>query len=123
MRLAFIVDVPPLGTNNAYHTNMGRWYKDKKMVHWEEAELWKIKAVLLHRKHHLLRFPIECQLVYSYNRRPMPDIDSKIKPVLDLFQKAGIYKNDNEIMKLTVIKQLVTSSPQLYAQFYSQNAL
>lgn len=85
--------------------------------------MWKIKQILRHRKHNVFRFPIECQLTYSYADKRKHDIDGKIKPVLDLFQRAGLYKDDNEITKLTVIKQVVVSSPQLFVRFSSQNAL
>lgn len=100
---SIILDLPPTGTNHAYHTNNGRWYKDDKISVWEKAQLYKLKGVRKPPQ----AFPDELTVSIGFfdKDKRRRDIDGRIKFVLDLLQKAGFYKDDCLITNLIVSKR------------------
>lgn len=105
----FILPLPPIGTNNAYHSGKGHWYKDSKVKEWEEECLWKLKKkVKLTDKEFIT---VNIGFYFGDHRRR--DIDSLIKFTLDLGTKAGFYKDDSLITDLIVSKRIDSKKPRL----------
>lgn len=110
-----ILELPPTGTNHAYHTNNGRWYKDSKISVWEDAQLYKLK----HTKPVQIRPEGLCVNIGFYDAdKRRRDIDGRIKFVLDLLQKAGFYKDDSLITDLFVSKRYSKEDPHLEVSVY-----
>ncbi len=114
--LNYTIPLPPSGTNNAYHTGRaGNWYKDDNVKAWEKLCLWKLKGKVKKVKYtHWLCVDI----CFVFGDRRRRDIDSKIKFCLDLFQKAGAYKDDSEITDLNVHKRIDIGNPRMEIQIY-----
>ncbi len=98
--MRFTLPIPPTGTNNGYHTNQGRWYKDSKLVNWETECLYLLKG-----KVHLLEGAVSVKIVFVDKDKRRRDIDGRIKPVLDLLTKAGVYPDDQFVTHLEVWKE------------------
>ena len=108
--------LPPSGVNNAYHTGKGgRWYKDKDVKDWEEECLWLLKPIKKWTKFNKGVVIVNIQFYFPNNRF---DIDSKIKFVLDMLQKAGAYQNDREVTQLWVVKHIDKKNPHMKVQVY-----
>lgn len=100
--------IPPVSTNHGYHTSGGRWYKDKKLTDWEEECLWILKN---HTKFIKEEYSVVINFYFGNKRKN--DIDGRIKPVLDLLQKAGFYPDDSLITELRVSKRYDKENPRL----------
>lgn len=100
--------IPPLSTNHGYHTSGGRWYKDKKLTGWEEECLWVLKK---EQKKVQEQYSVGIWFYFGNKRRN--DIDGRIKPVLDLLQKAGFYLDDSLVTSLVVKKSYDKENPRV----------
>jgi crossover junction endodeoxyribonuclease RusA len=105
--MKIIISMCPTGTNHAYHTNGGRWYKDKKVKNWEEECLLELKGktVLVNKA-----WP---EIWFYFGNKRKNDIDGRLKAVLDLMQKAGLVKDDSEIMDATLHKRFDKENPRI----------
>lgn len=110
----FVLPLPPLGTNDGYHTNKGRWFKDPKVKRWEEECLWLLKGKVKAVK----RDGVGVNIGFYYPDKLRRDIDGRIKFVLDLFTKAGAYKDDSLVTDLIVAKRLDKNHPRLEVEIY-----
>jgi|WetSurMetagenome_2_1015567.scaffolds.fasta_scaffold01987_3 Holliday junction resolvase RusA-like endonuclease len=98
---------PPL--NATYRYGNGKYYKVAKVRDWEDETGWMIKKQL--KKHKILEGDIYIS-IYMYLKRDR-DIDSSIKPVLDLLQKLKIYDNDSQITFMNVTKEFDKKNPRM----------
>lgn len=100
--------IPPLSTNHGYHTSYGRWYKDRKLVDWERECLLILDGYTndIHQEYAV-------DMWFFYGNKRKNDIDGRIKPVLDILQKAGFYKDDSLVTDLTVRKRYDKENPRL----------
>lgn len=103
--------IPPMSTNHAYHTQQGRWYKDEKMIEWEKESLWKLKGNTFH-----VTTWCAVSIQFSFGNKRKNDIDGRIKPILDLLEKAGVYKNDSMVTELHVYKDYDKENPRVVIQ-------
>ena len=101
--MIFVLPLPP-STNHGYHTSKGRWYKDEKVITWENECLWILKK----EKIRPIKGKVSVLIHYVFPDNRKRDIDGKIKFILDLLTKAGVYKDDNQVTKLIVSKQIET---------------
>lgn len=91
----------PTGINHTYHTNHGKWYKDKKVKDWEEECLWILKK---DRSKVIVDFFIVSMWFYFNNKRKN-DIDGRIKACLDLLERAKFIENDSQVTDLIIRKR------------------
>jgi Holliday junction resolvase RusA-like endonuclease len=77
-----------------------RSYITKEGKAWFEEAGYMLKAQCKRKK------PIEtpCEMWVILHTARIQDVDNVLKPILDLFQKQGIIKNDNLIYKLDIEK-------------------
>lgn len=111
--MIYTLPLPPSGTNNAYHTSNGKWYKDRDIVLWERECLY-----MLRKKVDLLTGGITVNIGFYFPDNRRRDIDGKIKFVLDLCQKAGFYVDDSEVVNLIVSKRIDKNNPRLEMEVY-----
>jgi len=98
--------LPPLSTNHGYHVAGGRFYKDKRLKDWEEECLGILKPFV---KKVQVNYAVS--IVFYFGNKRKNDIDGKIKPILDLLQKAGFYPDDSLVTELHVVKEYDTVNP------------
>ena len=107
----------PPGVNKMYRFNRstGIMYKTREAKEWEEECLWKLKS---RRKSSYS--PTDRVLVSILFHFPFPehghkkqDIDGGIKATLDMLQRAEIYKNDEQVDHLMVVKEYVKENPRM----------
>lgn len=106
--MIYNLPLPPTGINHAYHTNNGRWFKDHKLHDWEEESLYKLRGKIKPTEGQ-----VQIDLTFYDKDKRRRDIDGRIKPVLDLFQKAGLYLDDNLIIDLIVHKRYDKDNPRI----------
>jgi len=105
--MIFTIDLP-VPTNRAYATNRGRWYKTAECKAWEIKAGWVIKQSWK-KKPLEGRVVVDIWFIFKDDRR---DIDGGIKPVLDLLQRQGVYKNDRQVWDMPVHKRFDKEFPR-----------
>lgn len=100
--------LPPVSTNHGYHTSGGRWYKDKRLADWEEECLW-----LLKKEEKKIQERYSVGIWFYFGNKRKNDIDGRIKPVLDLLQKADFYPDDSLVVDLEVHKRYDKENPRI----------
>ncbi len=90
----------PETTNHSYATNRGRWYKTGKAKAWEELAWYEIKK----QNKLKLQFTDNVMVSMEFFLKRDRDVDGGIKPVLDILQKAGVYKNDSQVQVVSAEK-------------------
>ena len=106
--MKFSLPLPPSGVNHAYATSGGRWYKVKKLHDWEEDCLWQLKGKITPQIG-----PVALRIIFVDGDRRKHDVDSRIKFVLDLLEKATLYPDDNMVNKLHVYKKYDKNDPHV----------
>ena len=115
--MKFILPLPP-GINQTYGVKVEKaqknefaLYKKRKVRDWEKEAGWEIKRQTRpkDRKFSLKHFRVDLMVYYSREI----DIDAPVKVTLDLFEKMGIYKNDRQVKKLSIIKAQDIKYPRL----------
>lgn len=99
--MIFELEIPPT-LNHTYRVGRGGvFYKDAK------ASVWMRYAVLTTQSHHkaiqTITGPCYVGIIMILKRDR--DIDSSLKMSLDALQKAGVMKNDSQIVHLNVKKE------------------
>lgn len=86
----------------------GHFYKKQEAKNWTQKCGWSIKK-------DIPKEPLEGHLRVSINMflKFDRDIDSSLKASLDLLQEMGFYKNDSQIIHLTVAKFSTKDDPRL----------
>ena len=103
----FVLPLPET-TNAIYRSSNRHWYTSSKHKDWFN------KAGMMVKVHWGNQKPIKGSLsveILLYLKRDR-DIDGSIKPILDLFQKLGVYENDKNIRQLTVYKIMDKKNPK-----------
>lgn len=72
----------------------GRRYRDDAV-----ADVWQAIG-----KPKTMRGRIELHIVVHPRDRRSIDIDNRIKPTMDMLAHAGVYENDSQVDKLTVVR-------------------
>jgi Holliday junction resolvase RusA-like endonuclease len=101
----------PETTNHAYATAQGRWYKTVKQKAWENEAGYLVMSKW--DKKPLKGFIGMTIDLYLKRDR---DIDGSIKPILDLFQRLGIYANDRNVTELLVEKFIDKKKPRVFVE-------
>lgn len=98
--MKFILPMPP-GINRTYGVNLeqnGRMYKKKTVTDWEEDAMYSIILQWKGRREPLKgNVQVGINWFYKVDR----DIDAGLKVLLDVFQKANVYKNDGQVRRIT----------------------
>ena len=94
----------PETTNSTYRTGKNGWYKSKKAQQWEREAFFILKA----NKVKLFERDVAVTILMHLKRER--DIDSCLKPLLDVLQKAGVYTDDKQVTNLFVQK-VIDSQP------------
>ena len=90
----------PPSVNAMYKRGRGYGlYKSKEAKEWVTECLWLLKK---NRKKFGGKVDVEIHFFFKRDS----DIDNRIKPLLDLFQEAGVYKNDKQVYSIYVGKNL-----------------
>lgn len=92
----------PTPTNNAYATSRGRWYKPPKIKAWEDEALWEIKKQWNTYGNQRMLGDVAVMIDWHIVRER--DVDGAIKPILDIFERAGVYKNDSQVQMVIARK-------------------
>jgi len=104
----YIIPLPPTGINHSYGTNKGHWYKVAKLHKWEATCLEILKDHIL---------PTEglvgVSIAFFDGDKRKRDIDGRIKSILDLFTKAGLYQDDSLVVHLEVWKKYDKENPRV----------
>lgn len=116
--LLFTLPLPPTGTNHAYHTSRGRWYKDQRIVDWENECLMLLLGGVQKIDYTSI---LVVNIGFYFGDKRKHDIDGRIKFVLDLFEKAGAYGNDSEVTDLIVSKRFDKADPRMQVEIYAGN--
>lgn len=95
----FVLPLPET-TNHSYLSGRHGWYKSTKAAAWEQKAAWIVKTTY---KEEIIDEEDVIVRIYFYIKYRR-DIDGGIKPVLDLLQRQGIYKNDSQVTSLYVKK-------------------
>ncbi len=91
----------PPAINRMYKTTrFGGFYKSKEAKDWVTSALWEIKRQC--KAIQKLTGPLYVGLTY-FNKRDR-DIDSMLKPTLDVLEESGLIENDMNIQHLNVKK-------------------
>lgn len=104
----FNLPLPPTGVNHAYSTNKGRWFKVKKLHDWENKCLQ-----YLYDKITPTSGSVCLKIIFYDGDKRKRDIDGRIKSILDLFQKAGLYIDDSLVYHLEVFKNYDKENPRV----------
>lgn len=104
----YTLPLPPTGTNNAYHTNKGRWFKDSKVHKWEKECLLLLQPQIIPTTG-----PVFLKIKFYDKDKRRRDIDGRIKSTMDLFQKAGLYVDDCLVDHLEVWKEYDKENPRV----------
>jgi Holliday junction resolvase RusA-like endonuclease len=113
----FVLPLPPTGVNHMYHRSAhGGIFRDAKVKAWEEECIWKLKK---EKRVEPDERGMLCVVIALYlgNKRKT-DIDGRIKPVLDMLERAGIYENDVLVSDLIVSKHIDIENPRLEVEVY-----
>ena len=98
----------PPSINATYRSGLGsRWYKAPTARIWENLACG---TIMESGKPKTILGGVEVS-IFMYCKRDR-DIDSGIKIVLDLLEKARIIKNDRQVMKLNVFKGYDADRPR-----------
>ena len=84
------------------------------MHDWETLWLWKLKG----KVHAVRKEFCQVNIGFFYADWRKHDIDSRIKPILDLFEKLGAYKNDNVVTGMIVTKGYDKKNPRAEVSVY-----
>jgi Holliday junction resolvase RusA-like endonuclease len=110
--MKFTLSMPP-GINKTYGvTRKGKipFYKKPAVRDWEYSAGWEVKRQWKGRKIAMTgNLLITIVFYYRHNR----DIDAGIKVLLDLFQRMGVYKNDQQITEMAVSKEPDLERPRV----------
>lgn len=113
--MKFTLSMPP-GINKTYGvTRKGKipFYKKPVVREWENEAGWEVKRQWKGRKIAMTgELSVEVIFFYKYNR----DIDGGLKVLLDLFQRSGVYANDQQIIELIVHKKQDLLKPRVEVQ-------
>lgn len=94
----------PPSINHVYgYTSRGgfaRSYITKEGKVWFEESAYKLKSQ--YKKRTPITTP--CEIWIELHTCRIQDVDNILKPILDLLQKTGVVKNDNQFYKLDVEK-------------------
>ena len=115
-----ILPLPPVGINHAYlprKTKKSGYYRKRELKDWEDECLWllkkkKVKPVKIQESGNL------CVNLCFYYENNRIDIDSRIKFVLDVLERSGLYANDRQITDLIVAKRIVKEEPRVEIEVY-----
>lgn len=99
--------IPPSINSMYSQSRSGHRFKTSQAKKWDAGALWALKKVK-----ERYDCPVEVA-IYFYFEDKRPDIDSKIKCLLDVFQKAGILKNDRLVYSLLVTKDFDKLNPRV----------
>lgn len=97
---------PPL--NQIYRHVGNRVYKTTEARNWEQEAYYKIRS---HWKKEPLETPVYFGISTFVNRDR--DIDGSLKLTMDIFETAGVYKNDAQVEHLNVKKFKDKENPRL----------
>jgi Holliday junction resolvase RusA-like endonuclease len=101
---------PPL--NSLYRHGRRGVYKIAKAREWENEVLFMVMGKYRgygKDKHLLGNIKMDMVMYLKRDR----DIDSSLKLVLDVFEKAGVYENDKQVVDLHVIKAMDKGNPRI----------
>lgn len=96
------LSLPPT-LNHTYKVGRGRFYKDKKVIDWEDQTEWMIKQQRLHGVK-IPKLTGEIKAYINMFLKRDRDIDSSLKLVLDTLARMGFYENDRQVVRIEVTK-------------------
>ncbi len=97
----------PPSINAMYKRGRGHsFYKTEEAKDWTTECLW-----LLKKNRKKCKGNVDVSLTFYFKRES--DIDNRIKPLLDLFQEAGILENDKQVYSLLVNKKNDKKNPRV----------
>ncbi len=103
----------PVSINAMYPSSRtGRRYKSEAAKIWEQDCLFQLLTVK-RPKNKITTLYIE----FVFNNMRRNDIDNKIKPTLDMLQKAGFLQDDSQIMELHVYKSFDKEKPEIRIEY------
>lgn len=104
MQQTYEMTLPWVPSANTYYRRSGRHiHLSRKGREFKTSVAASLKAMGLHNELicHRLRVRIE---LHPPNRRKF-DIDNRIKPLLDALQHGGLFADDEQVDRLTVIRR------------------
>lgn len=110
-----VLPMPPSNINHMYsRSKFGGVFKNTDIAKWELICRSKInnKEKLKTKETYCVNIGL-----YHDNKRKN-DIDSKIKIVLDMLQKAGVFENDSQVSDLIVAKRYDKEKPRCEVSVY-----
>lgn len=105
--ITYILPLPET-TNNAYRSSGRHWYKSEKAKAWEDTAGYLVSSAW-DKKQFTDNVSVEIYIHVNRDR----DIDGSLKPILDLFQRIGVYKNDKQVKKMMVEKSQDKLNPRV----------
>jgi len=91
-----LIEIKSLSVNQCWQ---GRRYKTDDYKSYEEEMLIRLP------KHEMIEGNIGIDIEFGFSSHySVRDIDNNIKPLLDILEKKGYFKNDNQISEMTVKK-------------------
>lgn len=91
------VNIRPISVNECWQ---GRRFKTKLYADYERSVL-----LLLPKPERIYEGNLEVEIVFYFKHPKKRDVDNGVKPALDLLQKRGYFKNDNQIVSLIARKE------------------
>lgn len=81
--------------------------KSDKALQYEEVALWQLKTIVARHKPFIVPVAVEITIFYPDHRQ---DLDPSL--ILDVMQKAGIYKNDRLVEEMHLFRQIDKLNPR-----------
>lgn len=91
------VDIRPISANECWQ---GRRFKSRLYSDYEKSVL-----LMLPKPEKMYTGELEIEIVFYFKYPKKRDVDNGVKPALDLLQKRGYFKNDNQIVSLIARKE------------------
>ena len=102
----------PISTNNLYRHIGNRVYMTQKGKDLKEQYAWEIYS----QEKETFDGLVEVEITYYFGNRRKNDIDNFSKVILDSITDAGIWEDDSQIAKMTIIKKYDKENPRIEIQ-------
>ena len=97
------------------------WFMYKK--YWDYINL-QVKEILKRNRSEKIKMrtnDITCLIIFKRKTKRRADIDNLIKTVLEIFEKAKIIKNDNQVIGITAKVEYDVEEPRTYVEIYDSH--
>lgn len=113
--ISITLRMPPSNVNHMYsRTIHGGIFKNPEINVWTDECYYQLKKLLPLKKKD--RYCVNMGFYHDNKRKN--DIDSKIKIVLDMLEKTGVFENDSLVTDLIVAKRYDRNNPRLEIEIY-----